>query len=161
MSSAHYQALEPQTSDEDNEDIERPPHHHIHQNHPHPMVRKGGVARRRCILPLVGGALFFIAFCYLTLSGDTRIALGLGGGSEDSEEGSHHGLGKQGVLESRPADWLLRYTRQEPAREEFRGSITSQETDFRLVKQEPKLKITRRRHRFNPKIRESPSPPKS
>ncbi|XP_016944415.3 galactosylgalactosylxylosylprotein 3-beta-glucuronosyltransferase S isoform X2 [Drosophila suzukii] len=92
MSSAHYQALEPQTSDEDNEDIERPPHHHIHQNHPHPMVRKGGVARRRCILPLVGGALFFIAFCYLTLSGDTRIALGLGGGSEDSEEGSHHGL---------------------------------------------------------------------
>ncbi|XP_037709453.1 galactosylgalactosylxylosylprotein 3-beta-glucuronosyltransferase S isoform X2 [Drosophila subpulchrella] len=91
MSSAHYQALEPQTSDEDNEDIERP-HHHIHQNHPHPMVRKGGVARRRCILPVVGGALFFIAFCYLTLSGDTRIALGLGGGSEDSEEGSHHGL---------------------------------------------------------------------
>ncbi|XP_016944405.3 galactosylgalactosylxylosylprotein 3-beta-glucuronosyltransferase S isoform X1 [Drosophila suzukii] len=152
MSSAHYQALEPQTSDEDNEDIERPPHHHIHQNHPHPMVRKGGVARRRCILPLVGGALFFIAFCYLTLSGDTRIALGLGGGSEDSEEGSHHGLGKQGVLESRPAHWLLRYTRQEPAKEEFRGSTTSQETEFKLAKQEPKLKITRRRHRFNPKI---------
>ncbi|XP_017121002.1 galactosylgalactosylxylosylprotein 3-beta-glucuronosyltransferase S isoform X2 [Drosophila elegans] len=101
MSSAHYQALEPQTSDEDNEDIERRPH----QKHtrctaataaapPHPMVRKGSVGggRRRCVLPLVGGTLFFIAFCYLTLSGDTRIALGLGGASEDSEEASHQGL---------------------------------------------------------------------
>ncbi|XP_017075576.2 LOW QUALITY PROTEIN: galactosylgalactosylxylosylprotein 3-beta-glucuronosyltransferase S [Drosophila eugracilis] len=98
MSSAHYQALESQTSDEDNEDIER----RQHPNHPrsttvkttapHPMVRKGAVARRRCLLPLAGGALFFIAFCYFTLSGETRITLGLGGGSEDSEEGSHRGL---------------------------------------------------------------------
>nr|BAC65096.1 glucuronyltransferase-S [Drosophila melanogaster] len=50
------------------------------------MVRKGGVARRIC---LIGGALFLllVALCYLTLSGDTRL-----GGSEDSEEGSHHGL---------------------------------------------------------------------
>ncbi|XP_033157141.1 galactosylgalactosylxylosylprotein 3-beta-glucuronosyltransferase S isoform X2 [Drosophila mauritiana] len=101
MSSAHYQALEPQTSDEDNEDIERR-HHQSHSRScttnttathpPHPMVRKGGVARRRCLLPLLGGALFLVAFCYLTLSGDTRLALGLGGGSEDSEDGSHHGL---------------------------------------------------------------------
>nr|BBC62123.1 glucuronosyltransferase-S-I [Drosophila melanogaster] len=93
MSSARL--LESQTSDEDNEDIERRPH----QSHsrscsnnttpthpPHPMVRKGGVARRIC---LIGGALFLllVALCYLTLSGDTRL-----GGSEDSEEGSHHGL---------------------------------------------------------------------
>ncbi|KAI8042084.1 galactosylgalactosylxylosylprotein 3-beta-glucuronosyltransferase S isoform X2 [Drosophila gunungcola] len=99
MSSAHYQALEPQTSDEDNEDIERRPHQKRPRctaaaAPPHPMVRKGSVGggRRRCVLPLVGGTLFFIAFCYLTLSGDTRIALGLGGASEDSEEASHQGL---------------------------------------------------------------------
>ncbi|XP_016976881.1 galactosylgalactosylxylosylprotein 3-beta-glucuronosyltransferase S isoform X2 [Drosophila rhopaloa] len=96
MSSAQYQALEPQTSDEDNEDIERRAHqnHHRCPTAPHPMVRKGsvGMGRRRCVLPLVVAALFFIACCYLTLSGDTRIALGLGGGSEDSEEGSHHEL---------------------------------------------------------------------
>ncbi|XP_020800512.1 galactosylgalactosylxylosylprotein 3-beta-glucuronosyltransferase S isoform X2 [Drosophila serrata] len=108
MSSAHYQALEPQTSDEDNEDIEqrRPKqqhlHHHYHlRNHSGStttacslatpvMARKG---RRRCLLPLVGGVLFFIAFCYLTLSVDTRLALGLGGGSDDSDdEGSHNDL---------------------------------------------------------------------
>ncbi|XP_017013713.2 galactosylgalactosylxylosylprotein 3-beta-glucuronosyltransferase S isoform X1 [Drosophila takahashii] len=175
MSSAHYQALEPQTSDEDNEDIERP----LHQNHlrssytssssssacnaPHPMVRKasGGVARRRCILPLVGVALFFVAFCYLTLSGDTRIALGLGGGSEDSEEGSHHGLGKQGALfmaTPRPADWLLRYTRQGAARTELQDiindrtqEITAYETELRLDSQEPNPKKPPRRHRFKPK----------
>ncbi|XP_016962181.1 galactosylgalactosylxylosylprotein 3-beta-glucuronosyltransferase S isoform X1 [Drosophila biarmipes] len=155
MSSAHYQALEPQTSDEDNEDVERPQHQHSsHQNHPHPMVRKGGVARRRCILPLVGVALFFSALCYLTLSGDTRLALGLGGGAEDSEEGSHHGLGKQAVPVTRPPDWPWRYTRQSPAREEFRGRIKSQEVEVSLAKQEPKtrLKMARRRHRFNPKI---------
>ncbi|KAH8353691.1 hypothetical protein KR084_012700 [Drosophila pseudotakahashii] len=172
MPSAHYQALEPQTSDEDNEDIERP----LHQNHlrssvsgsstssssnaPHPMVRKGGVARRRCILPLVGVALFFVAFCYLTLSGDTRIALGLGGGSEDSEEGSHHGLGKQGGLfmETRPADWLLRYTRQGAARKEAQETLSfrtqeikAYETDLKIAKQEPNPKKPARRHRFNPK----------
>ncbi|XP_017055875.2 galactosylgalactosylxylosylprotein 3-beta-glucuronosyltransferase S isoform X2 [Drosophila ficusphila] len=95
MSSAHYQALEPQTSDEDNEDIERRSHHPrctATASAPSSMVRKGGVGRRRCLLPLVGGALCFIAFCYLTLSGETRSALGLGGSTEDSEEESHHGL---------------------------------------------------------------------
>ncbi|KAH8249419.1 hypothetical protein KR032_009416 [Drosophila birchii] len=109
MSSAHYQALEPQTSDEDNEDIEqrRPKQHHHHyhlRNHSGStttacslaapvMARKG---RRRCLLPLVGGVLFFVAFCYLILSVDTRLALGLGGGSDDSDdEGSHNDLGKR------------------------------------------------------------------
>ncbi|XP_039484535.1 galactosylgalactosylxylosylprotein 3-beta-glucuronosyltransferase S isoform X2 [Drosophila santomea] len=105
MSSAHYQALEPQTSDEDNEDIERRHHQSNSRSctacatsatttaHPaHAMVRKGGVARRRCLVPLAAGALFFVAFCYLTLSADTRLALGLGGGAEDSEELSHHGI---------------------------------------------------------------------
>ncbi|XP_017055876.2 galactosylgalactosylxylosylprotein 3-beta-glucuronosyltransferase S isoform X3 [Drosophila ficusphila] len=88
-------ALEPQTSDEDNEDIERRSHHPrctATASAPSSMVRKGGVGRRRCLLPLVGGALCFIAFCYLTLSGETRSALGLGGSTEDSEEESHHGL---------------------------------------------------------------------
>ncbi|XP_016976880.1 galactosylgalactosylxylosylprotein 3-beta-glucuronosyltransferase S isoform X1 [Drosophila rhopaloa] len=171
MSSAQYQALEPQTSDEDNEDIERRAHqnHHRCPTAPHPMVRKGsvGMGRRRCVLPLVVAALFFIACCYLTLSGDTRIALGLGGGSEDSEEGSHHELGKQGVQfqESRPPDWLLRYTRQaehlEAARPEFQGfgNVTDsiQETevdeyDIELKQPELKPKKIRTRHRFNPKI---------
>ncbi|KAH8341372.1 hypothetical protein KR059_004298 [Drosophila kikkawai] len=122
MSSAHYQALEPQTSDEDNEDIEqrRPKqehHHHYHlRNHSGStttacslatpvMARKG---RRRCLLPLVGGVLFFIAFCYLTLSVDTRLALGLGGGSDDSDdEGSHNDLGKLMTRPSSTEKWHL------------------------------------------------------
>ncbi|XP_020800511.1 galactosylgalactosylxylosylprotein 3-beta-glucuronosyltransferase S isoform X1 [Drosophila serrata] len=123
MSSAHYQALEPQTSDEDNEDIEqrRPKqqhlHHHYHlRNHSGStttacslatpvMARKG---RRRCLLPLVGGVLFFIAFCYLTLSVDTRLALGLGGGSDDSDdEGSHNDLGKRMTKPSPTAELHL------------------------------------------------------
>ncbi|XP_052851648.1 galactosylgalactosylxylosylprotein 3-beta-glucuronosyltransferase S isoform X1 [Drosophila gunungcola] len=160
MSSAHYQALEPQTSDEDNEDIERRPHQKRPRctaaaAPPHPMVRKGSVGggRRRCVLPLVGGTLFFIAFCYLTLSGDTRIALGLGGASEDSEEASHQGLGKQ---LSRSPECLLRYTRQ--ARPEFQGfgNVSVQETevdkfDVELKRQTSKPKKDRRRHHFNPK----------
>ncbi|XP_017105727.1 galactosylgalactosylxylosylprotein 3-beta-glucuronosyltransferase S isoform X2 [Drosophila bipectinata] len=87
MSSAHYQALEPQTSDEDHEDIERQPHRSV----PYTMGRKGSVSagRRRCLL-LAGAVIFIVAFCYLTFSMDTRLALGLGGGSDDSDE--HHGL---------------------------------------------------------------------
>lgn len=118
MSSAHYQALGAQTSDEDNEDIEqrRPQHHHYHlRNHsgstttacslaPPVMARKG---RRRCLLPLAGGVLFFIAFCYLTLSVDTRLALGLGGGSDTSDDAaSHNDLGKRTRRPSRAkAEW--------------------------------------------------------
>ncbi|KAH8412987.1 hypothetical protein KR009_007325 [Drosophila setifemur] len=99
MSNAHYQALElQQPSDEDNDDIERRHHHRtttIPTRAPYSKTRKGSVSvsRRLCLLPLVGGVLFFLV-CYLTFSMDTRLALGLGGGSEDSEEGSHHGLGK-------------------------------------------------------------------
>lgn len=173
MSSARL--LESQTSDEDNEDIERRPH----QSHsrscsnnttpthpPHPMVRKGGVARRIC---LIGGALFLllVALCYLTLSGDTRL-----GGSEDSEEGSHHGLGKQriSVMESRPADWLLRYTRPDkhegddrnPGEEEFPGNLSHRaqeiyeyEWNFKIEEQTSKQMQIRKRHRFDPRIRES------
>ncbi|KAH8260053.1 hypothetical protein KR026_002210 [Drosophila bipectinata] len=90
MSSAHYQALEPQTSDEDHEDIERQRHRSV----PYTMGRKGSVSagRRRCLL-LAGAVIFIVAFCYLTFSMDTRLALGLGGGSDDSDE--HHGLGKK------------------------------------------------------------------
>ncbi|EDV33037.2 uncharacterized protein Dana_GF22782, isoform B [Drosophila ananassae] len=87
MSSAQYKALEPQTSDEDREDIERQRHRSV----PYTMGRKGSVSagRRRCLF-LAGAVLFIVAFCYLTFSMDTRLALGLGGGSDDSEE--HHGL---------------------------------------------------------------------
>lgn len=90
MSSAHYKALEPQTSDEDHEDVERQRHRSV----PYIMGRKGSVSagRRRCLF-LAGAVLFIVGFCYLTFSMDTRFALGLGGGSDDSEE--HHGLGKK------------------------------------------------------------------
>lgn len=97
MSSAQYKALEPQTSDEDREDIERQRHRSV----PYTMGRKGSVSagRRRCLF-LAGAVLFIVAFCYLTFSMDTRLALGLGGGSDDSEE--HHGLGKKRFTGGRP-----------------------------------------------------------
>ncbi|XP_039484526.1 galactosylgalactosylxylosylprotein 3-beta-glucuronosyltransferase S isoform X1 [Drosophila santomea] len=182
MSSAHYQALEPQTSDEDNEDIERRHHQSNSRSctacatsatttaHPaHAMVRKGGVARRRCLVPLAAGALFFVAFCYLTLSADTRLALGLGGGAEDSEELSHHGIGKQWspLMETRPADWLLRYTRHDEPEgedraadeEEFQGNLShrTQEIDdykwnFKIEEQRSQQIHIRKWHRFKPMI---------
>ncbi|KAH8327945.1 hypothetical protein KR067_001975 [Drosophila pandora] len=102
MSSAQYKALEPQTSDEDREDIERQRHRSV----PYTMGRKGSVSagRRRCLF-LAGAVLFIVAFCYLTFSMDTRLALGLGGGSDDSEE--HHGLGKKRFTGGRPGSSQL------------------------------------------------------
>ncbi|XP_017055874.2 galactosylgalactosylxylosylprotein 3-beta-glucuronosyltransferase S isoform X1 [Drosophila ficusphila] len=161
MSSAHYQALEPQTSDEDNEDIERRSHHPrctATASAPSSMVRKGGVGRRRCLLPLVGGALCFIAFCYLTLSGETRSALGLGGSTEDSEEESHHGLGKQQVqlMETQPADFDA--SRLQEFVENYEGNTTEITQETELYESEFKIELPkvkkkfRRRHRFNSKL---------
>ncbi|KAH8285809.1 hypothetical protein KR018_009033, partial [Drosophila ironensis] len=95
MSSAHhYQALRPHASDEDigDMDMERLQR----SSSPRPMGRKGRVGRPRYLVPLLGCVLFIVAFCYLTFSMDTRLALGLGGGSDaESEEGAHHGAGKK------------------------------------------------------------------
>ncbi|KAH8282887.1 hypothetical protein KR054_010579 [Drosophila jambulina] len=176
MSSAHYQALEPQqTSDEDNEDIEqrRPRHHPNHHHHYHLRNHSGSTTtacslakpvmiarkgRRRCLLPLAGGVLFFIAFCYLTLSVDTRLALGLGGGSDDSDdEGSHNDLGKRPAenlyLEekSREVEKLPRSSKVDlPSDEEFPSeSELSSEDSFALQKELPAEETMNPEKEFN------------
>ncbi|EDW75458.1 uncharacterized protein Dwil_GK23869 [Drosophila willistoni] len=110
-SAPHYQALEPQTSDDD-EDIENckvpalvstpcggaatpaamtmPPR----WSRPRPVSSVS--SRRRCWLPVICVVGFFLVFFYFTLNSENRFTLGLGNAnlddSEDAVYGAHNGL---------------------------------------------------------------------